>query len=187
MRANRCRIAMAALFCLFATLAPQVAIGGPRVARTFEQLQPDLAIGDKLTIVDRAGSRTVGKLTQMSPTEVTVETREGLRTFAASDVARIDCRRRGPVWNGALIGALSVGVPSTVLVLAAGDCGGEASACAGAVLMMSGMAAGVGALIDVAIAGDVKVFEAEPSTARSIAIAPILQPSRKGVLVTVGF
>ncbi len=156
---------------------------GDEVARTFAALQGRVLIGETVTVTDQAGQVAKGKLTSISPTEVTLNTNTGLQTFVGSDLVKVQARRSGPLWNGALIGAAVVLVPSAIAA-ANYECDG----CAPWVLMYAAVGAGVGVGIDALVKGNVTVMKVEPQGGKAtVSLAPLIARDRKGVLCSVRF
>ncbi len=177
------RVVAAALLCLLVVaLWPATASASRPAARTFAELMPEIVAGDRLTVVDKAGTTYIGKLVTLSESELTIDTEAGPRTFSAGDVVRVDCRRRGPVWNGFVIGTAVVAVPLAIAIASTGEWRSEDLA---PVLFTSALwGGGIGTLIDVLHTGNVKVFEAQPKTARTFSVAPVISSARKGVAFT---
>jgi hypothetical protein len=181
---------VAAIVMAVALWPASASAAGP--VRTLQQLQSKIRTGNELTVVDRGGATYVGKLVRVSESELTIETAAGPRTFSAGDLVRIDCRRRGPLWNGALIGAVAGAIPGIGLMVAGEDdryCYGSCgmSLWTGLGLLSIGVGTATGTLIDLAKAGNVKVFEAAPKSARTFTVAPVLSSARKGVMFQVGW
>jgi hypothetical protein len=72
------------------------------VARSFEELQPILKVGQTVVVTDDSGRQTKGRLTDVSPSALVVSTPD-TRTFAEGTVAEI--RSPDSLSNGVLIGA----------------------------------------------------------------------------------
>jgi hypothetical protein len=72
------------------------------VARSFEELQPILKVGQTVVVTDDSGRQTKGRLTDLSPSALVVST-PIKRTFAEGTVAEI--RFSDSLSNGMLIGA----------------------------------------------------------------------------------
>jgi hypothetical protein len=72
------------------------------VARSFEELQPILQVGQTVVVTDDSGRQTKGRLTDLSPSALVVST-PVKRTFAEGTVAEI--RFPDSLSNGMLIGA----------------------------------------------------------------------------------
>jgi hypothetical protein len=72
------------------------------VARSFEELQAILKVGQTVVITDDGGRQTKGRLTDLSPSVLVVST-PNTRTFAEGTVAEI--RSPDSLSNGVLIGA----------------------------------------------------------------------------------
>lgn len=72
------------------------------VARSFEELQSILRVGQTVVVTDGSGRQTKGRLTDVSPSALVVSTPD-TRTFAEGTVAEI--RSPDSLSNGVLIGA----------------------------------------------------------------------------------
>jgi hypothetical protein len=72
------------------------------VARSFDDLQRILKVGEKVVVTEDSGEQTRGKVANVSATSLTVLT-PGKQLFLERTVAQI--RRSDSLWNGALIGA----------------------------------------------------------------------------------
>ena len=72
------------------------------VARSFEELQLILTVGQTVVVTDDSGRQTTGRLTDVSPSALAVSTPD-TRTFAEGTVAEI--RSPDSLSNGVLIGA----------------------------------------------------------------------------------
>ena len=71
----------------------------------FPDLARRLRIGDTVHIEDRRGDGHTGKVVDLAPDAIVIDTAGGQRRFAAADTARV-VRRGDPVVNGGLIGFL---------------------------------------------------------------------------------
>jgi hypothetical protein len=133
--------------------------------------------------VDKAGATHIGKLVTLSESELTIDTQTGRRSFTAADIVRVDCRRRGPVWNGFIIGTASVAIPLSILAASLGDAEDIPALIPGSILW----GGGIGVLIDVLHTGNVKVFEAQPKTARAFSVAPVISSTKKAVVFRIAW
>lgn len=154
------------------------------VARDFEGLQGRVLLGETVKVVDHSGAATRGKLLKLTDTELTVRTAEQEQTIQAGEIVEVKARRSGPLWNGAVIGAAAVLIPSAIAI-SKYDCNG----CTGPVLLWAGIGAAAGVGIDALVKGDVTVMKRSAATgAKSgFTVAPILQRERRGVLCSISF
>lgn len=115
-------------------------------------------------VEERSGVETRGRLISIAPAAITIDVDGTQRTFASSDVAKID-RRGDSLKNGAIIGA-AIGLLTGFI----GDCprtgNSTSNGCPGArvVYVVGGSAiwAGIGAGIDALIPGRTRLWPARP-------------------------
>jgi hypothetical protein len=156
---------------------------GDEVARTFAALQGRVLIGETVTVTDQAGQVAKGKLTSISPTELTLNTNTGLRTFVGNDLVKVQARRSGPLWNGALIGA-AVGATPFIIAASQDECDG----CGPWAAIYTAIGAGVGVGIDALVKGNITVMKLEPQGGKAtVSLAPLIARDRKGVLCSLSF
>jgi uncharacterized membrane protein len=152
--------------------------------RTFGELQGRVLIGETITTVDQAGQKTKGKLLKLTDTTISLQTEQGPQTLTGADLTKVQARRSGPLWNGALIGAA---VPTVIIGLAVAEWGCE-SGCAAAFAFYGALGAGVGVGIDALVKGNVTVFEGPASNTKAkLVLTPMLGRTRKGVLCSIAF
>jgi hypothetical protein len=140
------------------------------------QLGEKLRTGQTAVVTDTSGLKIVGTVAELSSTSLVIVTREaGRKAFAPSDVLTI--KRAGPIWDGAIKGAVVGFLPGLVLQ-ACRHCGGFFAR-----TTLVGAAIGLG--IDAAF-GPKTVYRSDERT-RSIAIAPVVGRDRRGVLASIRF
>ncbi len=154
------------------------------VARDFQELQGRVLLGETVKVTDRGGQATRGKLLKLTDTDLTVRVDEQDRTLPGADIVEVKARRSGPLWNGAVIGAAVVLIPSAFLAAEYG-CGD----CALGIAVWTGIAAAAGVGVDALIKGDVTVMKLQtPTRAKTgFTIAPLVQRERRGVLCSIRF
>ena len=128
-------------------------------AQSFERVQRALKAGDTVRVSEIDGRITTGRVIEVSPSALVVTVRKenprdgsgrprfewaGERTFGAVDVVKV--ARPGPIWDGAIKGALVGLIPALVLTKSCHDCYGNGPAAA----TMIGIGAGIGLGIDAA-------------------------------------
>ncbi len=108
---NLC-LGMAGLLWAAGTLMAQPLEASRRPAATpasatFEELQRRATLGEMVYVVNLAGQETRGRIVGLSDGSLTLRpVVSGLsRTFASTDVRRIEQRRKDSIMNGVLIGA----------------------------------------------------------------------------------
>jgi uncharacterized membrane protein (Fun14 family) len=97
--------AFAALgMCVLLVACVPVSASAQQVARSFQELQARVKIGDIVFVIDGSNLETRGKVETLSDVSLGL-TVDGLRRgFDESSIARIDRTRRDSVRNGLLIG-----------------------------------------------------------------------------------
>lgn len=165
---------------------------GQEPVKSFDQLNTRLKIGDTIIVTDAEGRDHEGKILQISPSTLSLDTREGRQLKASSEVQLVQDRPRDSLKNGALIGlacGLALGAAAAA-ECARGDC--ELSpaavfAIAGGIYGGAGAAVGIG--IDALIPGKKRVVyrapESKPTT--HVMVAPVITSRTKGVAVSIGF
>ncbi len=156
---------------------------GDEVARSFAALQGRVLLGETVTATDQAGRVVKGKLTGITATDLTLTTSEGPRTLVGSELVKVQARRSGPLWNGALIGA-AVGVTPFIIAASQDECDG----CGPWAAVYTAIGAGVGVGIDALVKGNITVMKVESQGPKAtVSLAPLIARDRKGVLCRVEF
>lgn len=180
------RMCLAVLAAGMAALLPATA-HAQTVARSFEELRGRVLLGETVNIIDREGQSTRGKLVHLTAQDLTVETDAGDHTLEARHVVQVRARRSDPVLNGALIGAATLVVPGAIAAAFDDSSCRHADGCAGAVAIWLAMGASIGVGVDALVKGDVTVMKIPSGRFRGIALAPVLDHRRRGVLCAVRF
>jgi len=171
-----------ALFLLLA-LSPRV--GAQGVARSFEQLQLLVRVGDAISVRESNGAETAGKIDRLSSSSLTLVTSGRQREFRETDVNTIRQRRGDSLANGALWGLASgVAAGGVFAAVFCGDCSGGVLAVNA--LFVGGVGAGIGVGVDALITRRVVIFE-RPSGAAALGVIPLLGQRRRGVALSVTF
>jgi len=159
-----CRACLAALLAV----VPSAALAEPQ--SSFDQLSQWLNAGDRIRIVDWSGDVVTGRVAGLAADEIVLDRGTGTtEAVARADVREVSFRQRDSIRNGVLIG---------FTLAAAGYCSmaiadNEPEACVGGGLVMGGLGATAGALVDLLIRRPVVVFRAtEPQVSVSIWPAP---------------
>lgn len=173
------------------TLAAAVALWSARaeaqtVAQSFEKLIGIVKAEETVIVTDTRGRRIKGALLAVDEDSLSLETDGRAQTLARSDVRTV--RVADGLGNGALIGAgAGLGAALGILAIArSGDGYVLPSAKIGAPLMLSGIGAVVGVLIDRGHEGG-RVLYASPGQRSGLVVSPLLGEDRQGVLVSVRF
>lgn len=129
----------------------------------FERLPEQLNAGDHVRVVDTAGRTHAGAVAELTDDVIGLARGGGaVERVARADVREVWVRRRDSVRTGALIGFASVAVPYCVGAISrhtAIQCGPPA-------MFLGGLGAGLGALLDAAVMGHVRVFRTTPVAVR---------------------
>jgi hypothetical protein len=159
------------------------AAAAQEVVNSFPALQGRVLIGETVTVTDQAGLKTKGKLKGLTDSTIALETEKGPQTLQGDALTKVEAVRSGPLWNGALIGALVPTVPF-VIIAAKEGCSG----CATGAMIMAAMGAGIGVGIDALVKGNVTVMDASrPDRKARLIIAPMIDKDRKGALCAIRF
>lgn len=144
------------IWLVLVVLLPRLAVAQPVL--TFERLADRLNAGDRVRIVDATGRERAGTIAALTPDELAFARDGGaMERIPRADVREVWMRRHDPVRNGALIGFAATGVSYCALAVSWGNAVG----CGIPALFFGGLGAGLGALIDAAIARQAIVFRAE--------------------------
>lgn len=157
--------------------------------QSFSELARVVAAGQSVTVTDAAGVETTGRVTQLSPTSLTLALDSAVRSFTESEVRLIQRKHKDSLLNGALIGAgVTVAVPLTVaaVVCASEHCDWSGQAAA-LIAVYAGVGAGIGSLIDLAVTGKQTIYLPSQPPKPSVSIAPSVARDGKGVQVVWRF
>jgi hypothetical protein len=171
------------------------------VATSFEELRAIVKPGDTVLVTEANGRKTRARLGELTPSSLEILVRktgpDGRETFvpqsrlAERDVRQIQIDRGDSVLNGTLIGLAVVGGPWLLACNPATDwCyyNDGANLYRGLALITSGIAAGIGALIDAGIRERVLVYYQTPARGSSgIAVSPFASKSAAGMQLTWRF
>jgi hypothetical protein len=116
-------------------------------ATSFPDLRGRLPLGSTIVVIDDAGRRTIGRITEISETTLRVLVDGNVRAFSAPEVTRVQQRRGDPLWNGLLIGAAAgSGYGIYWYFRDPNECGG--TVCGQDLAMGAGVGAAIGLAID---------------------------------------
>lgn len=152
-------ISRALLIGLLLTL-PVPSVGAQELAGSFDQLRVLVKAGDTVRVTDRAGDEVRGRLTDISPSSLTLRVDGARRTFLEGEIAAIHQRRHDSLANGAKWG-FAVGAGLGVLagaVIASEYKDGGTAVIPLLALAYGGMGAGVGAGIDAMHSSEQVIF-----------------------------
>jgi hypothetical protein len=161
--------------------------GAQIVATSLTELQDLVRAGETIHVTDASGRRTKGRLGTLSPTalELLVPKRayDGSESLVPqarlgeTDIRQALVERRDPPWRGTLIGLAAVGGPWAVICSRGctyNEPGGE-NLIRVAALITSGIAAGIGTLVDAAMVKRTTVYYNEaPGRSPAAEVSPLL-------------
>ncbi len=151
------------------------------LAGTFDQLRVLVKPGDTLTITDANGSRTQGRLSELTGSSMVLNVAGALRHFQGTDVDTIAKRGPDSLKNGALTG-MAIGAGLTALAIgASGISSQDAGWVALVALLYGGVGAGIGVGVDALIEGNRVIYARSSST--TFNIAPIVRGRSKGLML----
>lgn len=156
-----------------------------RQAASLAAVEARVPVGDVVYVTDASGATIKGALASVTGDVMRVRIRTDVREMAAADIRRVQWQRRDSLLNGVLIGAAIGAAPGIYfLITDPNECTGLCPEEWAAV----GISAAVGGLVDRAVRQRTTVYEAPPGDrSRSVAIAPLVTPSRRGVRLIVRF
>jgi hypothetical protein len=171
------------------------------VATSFEELRSLVKSGETIYVTDANGKKTRGRLGELTQSSLELLVRkaapDGREAFvpqprlAESDIRQIQIERGDSVLNGTLIGLAVVGGPWLLACNPATDwCyyNDGANLYRGIALITSGIAAGIGALIDAGIRERVLVYYQPPGQRSSgVQVSPFASKSAAGMQLTWRF
>ncbi len=158
---------LAVLALLLPRPAPAQTVG------TFDQLGQQLNAGDVVRVINWSGRVVVGRVAALSADALALDRDGGAKeVLKRSEVREVSHRRRDPLRNGVLIGFAAAAGSFCAVAIGAG----AARACGVPAVLLGGLGAPIGALVDAAIKRRLVVFRAD---ARPVAVA--VWPVRAGV------
>ena len=175
----------------FSRLAAAVALW-PAIAeaqtpvRSFEELTGIVKAEETVIVIDMRGRNVKGALTGIAQDSLSLAAEGRLQTFARSEVRTV--RVADGLVNGALIGGV-VGLGAalgTLAIAGSGDGYVLPSATVGAPLLLSGIGALVGVLVDRAHEGG-RILYVSPVQTSGLVVFPLLGKDRHGVVVSIRF
>lgn len=173
------------LRCTFALAVPLAFAPSITFAQTpatdapFESIGRRLKVGQVAEVVDTTGLTVRGKVLEISGSTLVLTGGSGSRTFTGEDVTII--RRTGPIWDGAIKGAIIGALP---VIIVAANCHGCNLLPAGA--FWGAVGAGIGVGID-ALFGPRTVYRSAAPSPRTVRLVPTLGRDRKGLSAAIAF
>ena len=147
---------------------------------TFGNLPSKVKPGEDVIIQTENGTVAKGKVEAVSESTLTIsDAAKTLHTFAPAEVRRV--RKPGPIWNGAIVGALSAALPTALLCAAADD----ATGCGELILGVTAIGAGIGLGIDAAIPP--RTLYRRPAGTSKVGLVPVVGKDRQALFATLRF
>ena len=139
-------------------------------AQTFEGMASFLKPGDRVTVIEKTGTKVTGKIVILSPSSVTLVVDGQPREFGADTVRQVD-RWHHSALKGFAIG-MAVGAGLGVIAAATDDSSSNSGSDAGGALIgLASMGGLYGSLIGACIPGRTTVFSA-PAGLPSVVFTP---------------
>lgn len=174
------------LLVLVVSLAVPAVARGQDAARTFDQLRFVLAPGSEIRVVEADGTSVKGTFDGVSGQSLAMTIRGAHVLLDQDTVIRIDERHDDSLANGARNGfyvGAGFGLLGSAAILSEG---GSPAFLPILTAFYGGIGAGVGVAIDAMIRTSRTVYDVHARRA-SLAVAPVVGRTRKGVAVSVGF
>ena len=148
--------------------------------RPFESIGKRLKVGQVAEVVDSSGLTVKGKVLEISASKLVLSGGSGTQSFTGSDVTII--RRTGPIWDGAVKGAIIGALPWAFFAKDCNGCEGLATGAAATAAMGAGIGVGIDALF-----GPRTVYRSGATTRRTVRLIPTLGKERKGLSAAIAF
>jgi hypothetical protein len=161
-------------------------------ARSVEELQTRLRIGEKVRVIDSIGKKTEGKFDGTSGSSLRLIVDDTRQEFLEARIREVTKRRPESRWDGVLIG-LGIGlIVGTVNITSLCNNASEREDCfsvgwAIVLPLYAGGGAGSGALVDFAIKKHDTVFAPAGASSYRLGLSPIFGSQRKGITLSFAF
>ena len=151
----------------------------------FDRLALLVNQGDRITVTDSAGRELRGRLLDLSPSTLSLQS-DGLRhDLHGGDISAVRRRERDSLQNGAVIGFLS-GAALAAGLLARTEAGLDPSFLLPFASLAGAAGAGIGVCLDSLHEGSQVIYRAAGSN-RRLAVSPLLSRDSAGLSVSLGF
>ena len=158
------------------------------LAGSFEQLRVLVKPGDTVSVIERAGHKVRGTISELSSSALALTVEGNHRRFLENEIDAIRTRRPDPLANGAKWG-LAVGAGLGLLAgigFAAGYDEGGGAFIPLLALTYGAMGAGAGAGIDALVSSDQVIF-ARRGMASKVSVSPLVRSGRAGFHASLRF
>jgi hypothetical protein len=157
-------------------------------ATSLHELRLLTNVGDRVTVNDRAGESTTGRISDLSGTSLTVEADGQTRQWREDEIATITRRHRDSLANGALWGlAVGAGLVTIAASLTYESNGNDAGWAAVAIGFYGAAGAGIGAGIDALIARRRTIFDRLPVSDGRVSAGVQVVPGGAAARIAVRF
>ena len=155
---------------------------------SFGELQGLIKPGETITVIDRGGKSTTGRLDSISATSVRVVTANDPKEFTNTAISQITKKRHDALWNGAIIGLIAGAAVAGFASNAAtsGQGCNDTSFCRTVLLAGAAAGLGIGTALDLA-KGKRDVVYTPTIVSRRIEIVPVLSKWERGFALTARF
>lgn len=172
------------VFALFATCHAGLA-AAQTVPSSFKDMQFLVKAGDRVTIIDAAGTKITGRISELGPSTLSIASATGPRRFTQDDVVVVRQRRPDPLKNGAAIGAVLGAGMGLMMEL---SCRGSDDYCgqAGWVTLGSTLwGLGAGVFTDALLKTTTDVFRRGAGTTSAWSVSPVIGRGAAGASVAL--
>ena len=179
------RLARTSALALFVACHAPLA-SAQSVPASFTDLQFLVAPGDRVTVVDTAGTQTKGRISELDGSTLSIRSGDGQRRFRVDDVVVIRQRKQDSVRNGVIIGAA---IGAGLGVIAELSCGARDEYCGYTGIATIGSAIWgtfVGVTADLLHSTPREVFRRGPDgVSKSLTVSPLVAPRGAGAQVAL--
>jgi hypothetical protein len=153
---------------------------------SLDELSRAIPPSEDVWVTDAAGNEVKARIVGATASTITIETRDGRRDLAVTDVSRVRRKYNDRVWNGALIGFVSSVVYPIWYFSRMYESGESLGENWDSVIFSGLVGAAVGACIDLRIKGRRVVYQ-RPGSTTGVRVGPLMARRGAGVQVTVAF
>jgi hypothetical protein len=167
------------------TLCSASVAAAQSVPSSFKDMQFLVAPGDRVTVVDAAGAKITGRISELDASTLVIASRSGPHRFAQDEVVLVRQRRADPLRNGAAIGA-AIGAGLGLMTQLSCRSTYEYCGQAGWVMLGSTLwGIGAGVFTDALLKTPTDVFRHRPGTIGSWSVSPVIGRGAAGASVAL--
>jgi hypothetical protein len=172
--------------CLAGALMWANASAAQPLVSSLQDLKAPEVVNSMVTVTDATGHLFRGTIVDASESSLTLQVKNGIHRFDASDIRSVLMQKEDSVANGALIGAAVAG-GLTSLIFLDNECRDD-PVCYQALAAYAGLGALSGLVVDALIHRHVVVYTGTtPGAPHRISIVPVIGRTRRGMEVIIGF